>query len=118
MFLIDFGAANEFVGQATGTMIGKQCYIAPEQLRGKASQASDFYALGGTLNYLLTGDDPEPLSVSRPKEKHSQISQGCSDLVSSLTAYEYSERPSSAAEVLNLLVRLDTDSGIAKSGKK
>lgn len=118
VFLIDFGAANEFVGQATGTMIGKQCYIAPEQLRGKASQASDLYALGGTLNYLLTGDDPEPLSVSRPKEKHSQISPGCSDLVSNLTAFDASERPSSAAEVLNLLDRLDTDSSSAKSGKK
>ncbi len=118
VFLIDFGAANEFVGQATGTMIGKQCYIAPEQLRGKASQASDLYALGGTLNYLLTGEDPEPLSVSMPKLKQSQISQGCSDLVSSLTAYESSDRPSSAAEVMNLLVKLDTDSGIAKSRKK
>lgn len=117
VFLIDFGAANEFVGQATGTMIGKQCYIAPEQLRGKASQASDLYALGATLNYLLTGEDPEPLSVSVPKLKHSQISQACSDLVSNLTAYESSERPASASEVLNLLVRLDTDSGIAKSGK-
>lgn len=118
VFLIDFGAANEFVGQATGTMIGKQCYIAPEQLRGKASQASDLYALGGTLHYLLTGDDPEPLSVSNPKEHCSQISQGCSDLVSSLTAYEYSDRPSSAAAVLKFVDTLDTASGIAKSGNK
>jgi len=31
--VIDFGAANHFVGTATGTMIGKQAYIAPEQLR-------------------------------------------------------------------------------------
>ncbi|MBK9280784.1 MAG: protein kinase [Candidatus Obscuribacter sp.] len=34
--VVDFGAANELVGQPPGTMIGKQCYIAPEQLRGKA----------------------------------------------------------------------------------
>jgi serine/threonine-protein kinase len=31
--LVDFGAANEFVNRMTGTLIGKQCYIAPEQLR-------------------------------------------------------------------------------------
>src|SRR5262249_45993203 len=29
LFLIDFGAANEAIGNATGTMIGKQSYIAP-----------------------------------------------------------------------------------------
>jgi len=114
VFLIDFGAANEFVGQATGTMIGKQCYIAPEQLRGKATQLSDLYALGGTLYYLLTGDDPEPLSVSRPSHKCPQVSQAFSDLVARLTAFEVLDRPSSAVEVLKLLDGLGTSISITK----
>ncbi len=117
VFLIDFGAANEFVGQATGTMIGKQCYIAPEQLRGKATQSSDLYALGATLHYLLTGDDPEPLSVSRPIEKSSLVSQSFSDLVTSLTAFEAQERPKSATEVLKIVDSWGTASSIAQSGK-
>ena len=37
LILIDFGAANQFVGSATGTVVGKQAYISPEQLEGKPS---------------------------------------------------------------------------------
>ncbi|HEY9712364.1 MAG TPA: serine/threonine-protein kinase, partial [Chroococcales cyanobacterium] len=44
--LIDFGAANQFVGAATGTVVGKQAYIPPEQLRGKSVIESDLYAFG------------------------------------------------------------------------
>ena len=62
IFLIDFGAANHFLGTATGTMIGKQHYIPPEQFRGHASFASDIYAIAGTAFYMLTGRDPEPLT--------------------------------------------------------
>jgi len=43
LFLIDFGAANEFVGTATSTLIGKQCYISPEQFRGKAQPAAAIF---------------------------------------------------------------------------
>lgn len=98
VYLVDFGAANEYVGQATGTMIGKQCYIAPEQLRGKANKASDYYALGGTLYFLLTGEDPEPLSASNPKEKAPEISESTSALVKSLTAFEWQERATKYAQ--------------------
>jgi hypothetical protein len=59
--LIDFGAANYFIGTVTGTMIGKQHYIAPEQFRGHATVQSDIYALAGTVFFLLTSQDPEPL---------------------------------------------------------
>jgi len=68
LVLIDFGAANAFVGTATGTMIGKQSYMPPEQLRGKAVPQSDIYSLGGTCYFLLTGRDPTPLEVSQVKE--------------------------------------------------
>lgn len=116
IFLIDFGAANEFVGQATGTMIGKQCYIAPEQLRGKATPVSDLYALGGTLHYLLTGQDPEPLASSHPREINLSVSQGLNDLVSRLTAFEALERPGDAAAVLKMLDELNTAAVAKKNG--
>jgi serine/threonine-protein kinase len=46
--LIDFGVAHQFLEGVTGTLIGKQCYVAPEQLRGKAGPRSDIYSFGGT----------------------------------------------------------------------
>jgi hypothetical protein len=77
LVLIDFGAANEYVGQATGTLIGKQSYISPEQ-------------------FLLTGDDPEPLSPSHPRRVRGELSQDIDQLVASCTALSTSERIQSA----------------------
>lgn len=69
LVLIDFGAANEFIAEATSTIVGKQAYMPPEQLRGKTTIKSDYYAFGATLYFLLTGDDPPALSVLHPGEK-------------------------------------------------
>ena len=71
--VIDFGAANIFLGTATGTIIGKASYMPPEQFKGKASTVSDIYSLGGVLHYISTGHDPElDLNLS-PNPSHAQI---------------------------------------------
>jgi serine/threonine-protein kinase len=97
--LIDFGAANEFVGNATGTMVGKQAYIAPEQLRGKANLQSDIYALGGTMYFLLTGKDPEALMSSHPKTLAPEISDQVDSLVACCTEMDASDRPQTASSL-------------------
>ncbi len=113
--LIDFGAANEFVGTATGTLVGKQAYMAPEQLRGKASTLSDIYALGGTLHYLLTAKDPEPLSESSPRELRPDVPEALDKMILRLTSMEDSERPQTANAIalefaeLKLSLASDTD---------
>lgn len=56
--VVDFGAANIYHTEGTGTLIGKQGYMPPEQFKGKATPASDVYAFGSTLLYLLTAADP------------------------------------------------------------
>jgi tRNA A-37 threonylcarbamoyl transferase component Bud32 len=101
--VIDFGAANEFLGNATGTFVGKQSYIAPEQFRGKATTQSDIYAFGGTLYYLLTGSDPEALAQSEPDKIKENISPALAQLVKSCTALEAEERPASAKAILSQL---------------
>jgi hypothetical protein len=97
--LIDFGAANEFVGNATGTLVGKQSYIAPEQFRCKATTQSDLYALGGTLYYLLTGRDPEALMESHPKEINADISEAADKIVAKCTAIDVTQRFTTALDV-------------------
>lgn len=99
VYLIDFGAANEFIGTATGTLVGKQSYIAPEQFRGKASTQSDLYAFGCTLFYLLTGKDPEPLAASDLSAHASTCSAALVEFVKRCTAFDAKHRYESAAEI-------------------
>lgn len=71
--LADFGIAkvleaNEGTLTGTGLGVGTPEYMAPEQWQGKASEASDQYALGVLLYELLTGIKPftaeTPLAVA------------------------------------------------------
>jgi len=101
LYLIDFGAANEFLGGATGTLIGKQAYIAPEQFQGKATPQSDIYALGATLYFLLTGEEPIPLSESHPKHTNSAVSPEIDELVACCTRLSTAERIQSACEFMD-----------------
>jgi len=97
--LIDFGAANEFIGTATGTLVGKQSYMAPEQFRGKAVPQSDIYSLGCTLFYLATGKDPEALAQSELPEEHAGKLAALNALINRCTSMELNERLSSMSAV-------------------
>lgn len=55
--VLDFGAVKE-IGTAPGTRIGAEGYCAPEQERGQPLTQSDLYAIGPTLIFLLTGENP------------------------------------------------------------
>lgn len=111
--MIDFGAANEYLGAATGTMIGKQAYIPPEQFRGKAQPQSDIYSLGATIFYLLSGTDPFPLSCSDPASiEGKSISAGLSELIRMCTEPEIEDRISSIDQ---LCTRLDELSSLRAS---
>ncbi|HMP51049.1 MAG TPA: protein kinase, partial [Candidatus Melainabacteria bacterium] len=93
--LIDFGAANLFLGTATGTIVGKQSYMAPEQLRGKATLTSDIYSFGCTIYFLATGCDPTPIQSSDPnKEKGTKLSNELNRLIVRCTDLEPGNRPS------------------------
>lgn len=112
LVLIDFGAANEFLGTATGTFVGKQAFISPEQFRGKAVIQSDIYALGGTLHYLLTGQEPEALASSNPREKNPNVSEDLNEVVECCTQLEAQDRYQSAAQLLPVLVRMSAVRGV------
>lgn len=107
--LIDFGAANEFVGTATGTLVGKQAYISPEQFRGKTSTQSDIYAFGRTMYFLLTATDPEPLRQCDLRAVSSaEISDGICKLVADCTTFELKDRISDAQELSARIAALKT----------
>lgn len=98
--LVDFGTTTEYIRKATGTMVGKQSYMPMEQIRGKSEPRTDLYALGGTLHFLLTGRDPEPLSVSHGNKRGKLTS-----LIERLTQSEPELRFANAREVESSLLQ-------------
>ena len=54
--LTDFGVAGRL--GATRTAVGTPVFMAPEALRGRATEASDVYGLAATLFHLTTGELP------------------------------------------------------------
>lgn len=113
VIIVDFGAANELIGTATGTFVGKHAFIAPEQLRGKATTLSDIYSFGCTLHFLLTGAEPEALLPSNPKELVPEISTELAELVESCTQLEGSDRYQSFAQLIPVLRRLSAQSMVS-----
>ena len=58
--IIDFGIAREYKEQslADTTVLGTKGYAPPEQYSGQTDARSDIFALGMTMQHLLTGIDP------------------------------------------------------------
>lgn len=60
--LVDFGSvAHRLKQQGGSTIVGTYGYMAPEQFQGRASAASDVYAVGATAVFMLTNLEPEDL---------------------------------------------------------
>ena len=91
--LVDFGAANIYQSHGTGTLIGKQGYMPPEQYKGKARPASDIYAFGSTILYMLTGIDPP--GMGKIPIEASNIHPLMQTFLQSCLEFDHENRPSS-----------------------
>lgn len=97
--LVDFNVAQQTESTATGTVVGKHAYLPPEQFRGMPTTQSDIYALGATLFYMLTGEDPEPISEAHPRELEPQISEELDRIVALATTIDPGLRYKHADEI-------------------
>jgi len=104
--LIDFNVAEQLETKETKTMVGKHCYVPPEQFRGKATAQSDVYACGCTLFLLLTAVDPEPISVSNVQSERPEISSELNNLIARATALDATKRFASAGAMRDELEKL------------
>ena len=104
--LIDFNVAQQYEATATRTVVGKHSFIPPEQFRGKACPQSDLYAMGATLFYLLTGEEPEPITVAHPRDKLPMISRDLDAIVAKCTAQELQDRYQNSDEIIHDLLVL------------
>lgn len=103
--LIDFNVAEECQASGSQTIVGKQCYLAPEQWYGNFTPRGDLFQLGCTLFYISVGKDPEPLTQSDPQNRKDLPVSFCR-LVMTLTASEPEKRYQSAQELITELRRV------------
>jgi tRNA A-37 threonylcarbamoyl transferase component Bud32 len=112
--LVDFNVAQQTEFTTTGTVVGKHAYIPPEQFRGKPTPQSDIYALGATLFYLLTAEDPEPISQSHPILKRDDITARLDKIVASATAIDTKQRYQSIQALMSELSIQEEESRAAQ----
>ena len=116
--LIDFGSTREmtytYFGKVGGsgkvTKLTSAGYTPPEQENGHAVPQSDFYALGRTMVYLLTGKQPNDTAVYDPYNDELRwrnyargISPHLADLIDELMAPKAGQRPKNTQEILQRL---------------
>ena len=118
--LIDFGTAREVtdsyiqkqkLGEVTGVV--SQGYTPIEQMKGKAVLQSDFYALGGTIVFLLTAQNPGSfynVTDDRFNWRGSvkDISPQFADLIDYMMAFSPAQRPSSSREIFNRAIAINS----------
>jgi serine/threonine protein kinase len=113
VFLIDFGIARIFKeGQEQDTaLLGSPGYAAPEQ-HGSAqtNPRSDLYSLGATLHFCLTGRDPyhadDRFTFPPVRQYNPQVPVELDQLIQRLLALDERQRPASAVEVGQALVKI------------
>ncbi|MCC5669438.1 serine/threonine protein kinase [Nostoc sp. CHAB 5784] len=121
LVLIDFGTATEIdrtypdkLNNGDGmTALMSSGYSAPEQMNAQAVPQSDFFALGRTFVFLLTGYHPLDMYDMQQNLLHWQnhaihISPLLLNLIDWLTAPDIEKRPANAQEILQRLEEIET----------
>ncbi|MDQ2714800.1 MAG: protein kinase [Chloroflexota bacterium] len=113
VFLIDFGIARIFKeGQQQDTVfLGSPGYAPPEQHGvAQTNPRSDLYSLGATLHCCLTGQDPYHAAdrfLFQPiRQYNPSVPPELELLVQRLVALDEQQRPASAMEVQQVLIRI------------
>lgn len=108
--LVDFGGVGRMREQAGSTVVGTFGYMAPEQLYGAQTPATDMYALGATLLALATGQQPEDLprnGLSLDVDQAApRLSPSLRAVLKRLTAPDPKDRPADARQLVDELKQI------------
>ncbi|OYE03517.1 serine/threonine-protein kinase [Nostoc sp. 'Peltigera membranacea cyanobiont' 232] len=120
LVLIDFGTATEIgrtdsiqLSNSDGmTALMSSGYSAPEQMNAQAVPQSDFFALGRTFIFLLTGQHPLDMYDVQQNVLHWQnhaidISPLLLNLIDWLIATDIESRPANTQEILQRLEQIE-----------
>jgi serine/threonine protein kinase len=118
LVLIDFGTVREvsesyFIKQERAELTGiiSTGYTPHEQINGQGVQQSDFFALGRTFVFLLTGQEPNQLYDSQTdvlqwQSRTCDISHNFLNFLDSMMARLPYQRPQNTEEILQQLLNI------------
>jgi serine/threonine protein kinase len=111
LVLLDFGAVRLHQWQKAGGF-DPTSYLAPEQQQGETTLKSDFYGLGTTLAFLLTGKPPKQFYTQQTgglrfdPTKLPGVSGVMVQLLQQLTHPNPEERPAAIAVLIKSLQQI------------
>jgi len=106
--LIDFGTAKSGYTQLLTyghTQIYTPGWSAPEQEKGFVTPASDIYAIGNTMFFLLTGDEPSKYQTTNPRDINPRASKYISEIVKKALNTDTSKRYQLADDMIRAIER-------------
>jgi hypothetical protein len=109
--VVDFSLAAGRKSRRTTSTMGKHSYAPPEQFRGEPCPQSDIYALGATMYFLLTGEDPRPISSSDIGARRPDVSDRLREIILRATAFNLEDRYPSVS-----WLKLDLEEACAGTG--
>lgn len=121
-FLIDFGAVKETLmrKEGTPTVVGTFGYMPIEQMEGHAVPASDIYALGMSLIFLLSHREPDEFEKKGLRiqfRPHVNISGEFAKLLDRMVDPDVNKRPASASELKQAFEKLVSRQSIDQTAK-
>jgi eukaryotic-like serine/threonine-protein kinase len=114
VYLVDFGAVQDTLRVNVlggSTVVGTYGYMPMEQMIGKAKPASDLYALGVSLIYLLTHVPPDQIPLKEMRLDYKEWIQDSSPLtrlIDRLIEPDVDKRLGDASKALETLHRKPT----------
>ncbi len=108
--LVDFGGVLDAARDKGGsTVVGTFGYMAPEQLHGQVTAATDIYALGATIVALAGGIEPEDVprkGLRMDLDRHlPSLDPALRAALSAMTDPDPDKRPQRARDVVALLAK-------------
>jgi serine/threonine protein kinase len=108
--LVDFGGVLDAARDRGGsTIVGTYGYMAPEQLHGQVTSATDIYALGATIVALAGGIEPEDVprkGLRMDLDRHlPALDPGFRAALTAMTDPDPDKRPQRARDVVALLAK-------------
>lgn len=115
--LVDFGGVLDAARDKGGsTIVGTFGYMAPEQLHGQATPATDIYAIGATIVALAGGIEPEDVprkGLRMDLERHlPSLDPSLRRALTAMTDPDPDKRPQRARDVVALLAKSPPPPGL------